>query len=323
MQKVLKKKELNNFIKELMSNYEIIAPVKNGKFEIIKDPSNMELGKITIVPAKEFFLPEGETLIEFKGKKVVKTHPENKKRIIFGMRKCDLNAVKIMDSIIKDENYLSRRKNTILMGIFCEHPDEYCFCNSMELEDYYDLFFYPEGDKYYISVGSEKGKKLVAKLPEAKKEIIRIIKNFKRVPDKSIEKHYRNKIWESDANRCLSCAACTINCPTCTCFEIYDELSPDLKNGTRKRGAASCQLRSFSTVAGGKAFRNSRLARFKQFVYHKIVYYKKRNGRYMCVGCGRCLRACPPKIDWTDTINILTGMKNHDAKRNRVSAKKV
>ena len=41
----------------------------------------------------------------------------------------------------------------------------------MELEDYYDLFFYPKGNNYYISVGSKKGEALVKDLPEVKKEI--------------------------------------------------------------------------------------------------------------------------------------------------------
>jgi ferredoxin len=25
----------------------------------------------------------------------------------------------------------------------------------------------------------------------------------------------------------------------------------------------------------------------------------------MCVGCGRCLRVCPTKIDWVNTNNLL------------------
>jgi hypothetical protein len=57
-----------------------------------------------------------------------------------------------------DENYIKRRENLILAGLHCENPDEFCFCNSMELEEYYDLFFYPDKNVYYISIGSEKGK---------------------------------------------------------------------------------------------------------------------------------------------------------------------
>jgi len=182
----------------------------------------------------------------------------------------------------------------------------------MELrDDGYDLFFYPEGINYCISIGSKKGENLVKNLENLKKEIkIPNPKNGKVLISKDIDRNYKNKVWESDANKCLSCSACTIYCPTCNCSDLKDKLDINLKDGKRKRTEMSCQLLSFTRIAGGKSFRESRLARFKHFVYHKIVYYKKKEGRYMCVGCGRCLRACPPKIDWVNTINLLEGQED-------------
>jgi sulfhydrogenase subunit beta (sulfur reductase) len=219
-----------------------------------------------------------------------------------------------------DSQYIEKRKNTILIGMFCENPDNYCFCNSMELTDYYDLFFYPRGTNYYISVGSKKGEKLVKNLTKVKKEIkIPEPKNNKFLIDKNIEDDYKNKIWETDSEKCLSCSACTAYCPTCNCFDIKDSIDINLKDGKRTRNQISCQLKSFTRVAGGKSYRDSRLSRFKHFVYHKIVYYKKRRGKYMCVGCGRCLRVCPTKIDWVDTINLL---KNEENIKNKKEKKK-
>jgi len=209
-----------------------------------------------------------------------------------------------------DQQYINKRKNTILIGLFCKNPDKFCFCNSMQLQDYHDLFFYPKGKNFIIAVGSKAGEALVKNLPSLEKEIkIPNPKNHKKLKNLEIENNYKDQIWESDANKCLSCSACTVYCPTCNCFDIKDNLNLNLKDGTRKRCQASCQLKSFSRVAGGKSYRDSRLSRFKHFVYHKISYYKKIHNRPMCVGCGRCLRVCPTKIDWVKTINKLPKKK--------------
>ena len=206
MQKILLKTKLSEFIDGLIKNYEVIAPVKekNTKFKKINSSRDIFLDKITEVPAKNLFIPENEILLEFKNGKRDEKKGEIKPRIIFGLRKCDLNAIQILDKVMYDSQYLEKRKNTILIGMFCENPDNYCFCNSMELEDYYDLFFYPEGINYYISVRSKKGEKLVKNLANAKKEIkIPKPKNNNVLTDKDIEEDYRNKIWETDAEAVL------------------------------------------------------------------------------------------------------------------------
>ena len=71
------------------------------------------------------------------------TRPIKKQKVIFGIRLCDLNALLRLDHLfLSEENYKEKRKNTILIGIHCKNPiDEYCFCSSMELQPYFDLFF--------------------------------------------------------------------------------------------------------------------------------------------------------------------------------------
>lgn len=312
MQKVLLKSDFPEFINTLTKKYEVIAPVNLPvtKFQKINSFEEIYLDKITKIPLKQYFMPEGETLLDFKNSKAIENKGEIKETILFGLRKCDLNAIQILDKVMYDQQYLNKRKNTTLIGLFCESPDEYCFCNSMQLQDYHDLFFYPKGKNYIIDVKTPKGEILVKNLPLIKKEIkIPNPKNSKKLKNLMIEKNYKDSIWENDAKKCLSCSACTIYCPTCNCFDIKDNISTDLKTGTRKRHQASCQLKSFSKVAGGKSYRDSRISRFKHFVYHKITYFKSIHNRPMCVGCGRCLRVCPTKIDWVKTINSLPKKK--------------
>jgi sulfhydrogenase subunit beta (sulfur reductase) len=311
-QKILLKKGLNDFLWDLKKNFNVVIPVKDGitKFKQIEKKGDLDkiyLSGVTLAPFKQFIMPEKDSLFEFKGETIKKqAEKKEKKTVVFGLRKCDLNAFLVLDEVMHDDNYIKRRKKLILVGLHCENPDKYCFCNSMELEDYYDLFFYPEKGNYYISIGTEKGGKIVSHLKDNEgKKVKKEIKNFKSLKEKNIEGDYGNKIWETDADKCLSCAACTAYCPTCNCFDLKDVVEINLKDGKRIRTSASCQLKSFSEVAGGKVFRDTRLAKLKHFIYHKIVYYKKQHNKFMCVGCGRCLRVCPTRIDWVDTINLL------------------
>jgi len=74
MQKILEKNKLEEFLKELGKKYEVIVPVKekNTKFKIFKPGEKIYLEKITEVPVKQFFMPENETLFEFKKRKIEK-----------------------------------------------------------------------------------------------------------------------------------------------------------------------------------------------------------------------------------------------------------
>ncbi|NTV22749.1 MAG: hypothetical protein HGA85_00035 [Nanoarchaeota archaeon] len=294
---------------------DIYAPVKTDaiRFQKISSVKEADLTALADVPVKDFFFRQREQLFKFTKGKIATEIKDAPFRIFFGLRRCDLNAVKHQDFIFiekyKDPYYTAQRKNTLLFGYHCDEAlNKYCFCGSMGLEEYHDIMFFDKKKYFLLNPGSKVGQKIVseAKLKRAgtlkKKDTIP--KGTDRLEKKDISKLFENSLWEKGADECLSCSACTSLCPTCYCHEVKDDVKlSDLKSGERTREWSSCQLKSFTRVAGEHVFREKRVDRFKHRIYHQLVYFKERYGVNMCVGCGRCITHCPTTIDFVSLIN--------------------
>jgi sulfhydrogenase subunit beta (sulfur reductase) len=290
-------------------------------FEKVEDVTKIYLERNTDFPLKEFFFRKREKLFSFRKDKIhVELDKPKRTRVFFGIRRCDLNAVRHQDFIFmqkyKDPYYTAQREGAILMGYHCNSaPSKYCFCGSMDLVDYYDLMFFDKKDYFLVHAGSDKGKKLIEKKGFIKEERQLTEKDRKidyahRLKNKNIKDLYDNAGWKKGVDRCISCAACTTLCPTCYCHEIKDEVSiEDLQKGERIREWSSCQLKAFTRVAQDHVFRDKREDRFKHRIYHQLQYFKERYNREMCVGCGRCITYCPTEIDFVDIINEMSGKK--------------
>jgi len=94
-------------------------------------------------------------------------------------------------------------------------------------------------------------------------------------------------------------------CPTCYCFDVFDELTLDMQTGEKKRHWDSCQVAPFTEVAGAEIFRKETSSRVRHRIYRKFKYITDHYGRPFCVGCGRCIRACPAKISISEVVNDL------------------
>lgn len=312
------RRKFSAFLDKLKQSYELIAPVKKDlvRFEKINNIRDIYLQKNSYFPIKEYFFKNREILFNFNKTKLKVPKLNSPSRIFFGLRKCDLNAIKHQDTVfIEDSNdpyYKSARKNTYLLGYHCNTaPSQYCFCGSLNLSDFFDLMFYGKQEYFLVEVGSKKGEFLVKKFKSfftksdyTLTEQDKIIKNSDRLKKRDISTLYRNPDWIKAAELCLSCTACTALCPTCYCFKIYDELSSnDLKKGERIRKWSSCQLQEFTRVAGNHVFRMEREERFKHRIYHQLDYFKKKHNIHLCVGCARCIEGCPTRIDFVKLIN--------------------
>ncbi len=321
-QYTLKKSRLQSLIEEINKNGEFIGPtkgsneknIKKSLFSKITNTEQIYLKTKTYYPVKTFFFKPDEVLLKFDGNNIINPEIKLKPQVFFGLRKCDLNSIWHQDIVFLEENpdpfYKRRRDNSLLIGYHCKKGDDYCFCNSFELTDFFDLMFFEKGDSYAIEVGSKKGLEFIEKNKsffKSGKNLItdadRVTKNKKELKTTDIKDLYNNKDWEKGADKCLSCGACNFICGNCHCFEIDDNINFDLKTGERVRKPASCQLRNFTRVAGEHVFRISKLARFKHRIYHQIQYFKERHHVTFCTGCGRCIEGCPARIDWIKIIN--------------------
>ncbi len=322
----IEKTDFEVFLLGLMKGHQVVAPVKRDlvRFESVEDVKDIFLGERSFFPAKKYFFPQEEVLFRFDGMSVEVPVFHRPKRVFFGLRRCDLNAIKHQDLVFlqdaHDPYYAAAREHSLLLGYHCETaPSEYCFCDSMDLAEFFDLMFYDRGEYYLVEVGSEKGKGLVDDHSGLFRRFHRLISQMeKRIPGadrlerKEIGGLYDHPDWKKGVDQCLSCGACTALCPTCYCFEIKDEVGlADVKKGSRNRKWSSCQLQEFTRVAGGHVFREKREERFKHRIFHQLEYFREKYGVDLCVGCGRCIEGCPTRIDFVELIN---GMKMDEKK---------
>ncbi|MCF7862184.1 4Fe-4S dicluster domain-containing protein [Candidatus Woesearchaeota archaeon] len=320
----LKKRDLNEFLANIIQDSELIAPVKKEDKQVIfsqvVDPSSVSLSNLSLFPVKNYFFSKKEVILKFKNNKIIDTSESIvvKKRIFFGLRKCDINSIMHQDIVFLENDpdpfYKARREKSILIGVHCKEGDEYCFCNSFELGDYQDLMFYEKNKSFIIEAYTQEGlcflnnyRRFLELVSGKLSEEDKLTKNSLNLKNTDIGPLYDKMEWETMAEKCLVCGACNHLCPNCHCFVIKDETDFSLKTGERVRIPASCMQRRFTRVAGDHVFRREKTARFKHRIYHQIKYFHDRHHVIFCTGCGRCIRGCPTKIDWVTKINEMSG----------------
>jgi len=339
--KILKipKKKLDQFAAILRQSWEIHAPVRqNGTFAFSRldrwTAAQLNYHR-TILPPKKYFLPPRELLFHFRPDVGYQINRSDVDRpiILFGVHPCDIYALNILDQVFggkyPDPYYQARRKSVVIIGVGCM-PDEHCFCRSMRadfVEQGFDLFFSDLGDYYLAAVGTSVGDDMVAAaaslfepLTEAdiqvykrksseKYRAISLDAEIRDLPE-IFEMEYRSEIWEELGEKCLSCGSCSMVCPTCYCYDVVDRVELGDRAGSRLRTWDSCLFHSHALVAGGENFREKRSSRIKFRFYHKQRGFVAEFGRPSCVGCGRCIAACPVGIDIVQIIKRLRGEEN-------------
>lgn len=299
---------LVNFIKELSEKNEVWAPTKQGEefiFKKITKEENLSFdfeSSLTFLPPKFLFLPPEETLFQIKNGRV-KKREKIQDLIIFCSYK-DLIGILELDEIMSkspaDYFYLQRREKAILVGI-SQEKIEASYGGDLILERINPQF-------YKVEILTKKGKKLIRSNFFEKKKINSRIETKKlnslesllldsELLKEAIEWSINHPLWEETAKICLGCGICSYVCPLCYCFSLEDKRSFDASECSRCRRWDSCFFANFAQIAGGKNFHPQLKDRLYNWYYHKFVRAYREFGRSNCIGCGRCQKYCPAKID--------------------------
>lgn len=266
---------------------------------------------------------------------------------VIGVRSCDLHALAMQDRIFLggehvDPGYRERREQLLLVAVNCRRAAATCFCHSMNTGPAVslpvDLALTELDDDYVVDIGSERGADVLEAVPwstctedqlqlarELPVELARRMANSQAPApaETQVEGPRQRHLdttdirdlllgnlehprWDEVAERCLSCANCTMVCPTCFCSSVEEVTDLSGEHVTRERTWSSCFMSEHSWMSGGTV-RKTTVARYRQWLTHKLASWIDQFGESGCVGCGRCITWCPVGIDLTEEVAAIRG----------------
>jgi ferredoxin len=255
-----------------------------------------------------------------------------------GARACELAAIAVQDRVLledkyRDPIYNQRRRGAFIIAVQCTHVTSTCFCASMgtgpQVSNGFDIVLTEllgtKGHRFLVAGASDRGAEILTELEivpataadhqEAAGKVEAAVRQQVRSLDTAgikelLYENFEHPRWDNVASRCLTCANCTMVCPTCFCTSVEDVTDITGDHAERWRRWDSCFTQSFSYIHGGSV-RTSAKARYRQWMTHKLASWIDQFGSSGCVGCGRCITWCPVGIDITEEVRaIREGGKN-------------
>jgi sulfhydrogenase subunit beta (sulfur reductase) len=285
----------------------------------------------TIVPFKKLLLKPRFSMLRSEGGGNPVECDENDagRQVFLGAHACDIHALKILDllylSDFPDPYYRRNRQQLVVIGFGC-WPDERCFCESLNTSsanDGFDLFLTQLENCFQVVVGSSVGDDIVCANrhlfePATRQDTRQYLERLREreaaftleldVTDLPfvLELKREDPVWDELGRKCLCCGSCSIVCPTCSCFNVMDEVTAE-GGAARLRSWDSCLFRDYAMVAGGHNFRGDRGERVRNRYYHKQEAFVREFGMPSCVGCGRCIENCPTGINVVEVFQHVRG----------------
>jgi ferredoxin len=320
-----------------MEDYAVIAPTVLEDNVLYKpvastDEITFDFTRTDISP-KEYFFPDTQAILSITkghGEMSLAELPLKKEQVIFGIRPCDARALKVLDALLlehkpADAYYAERREKTTLIGLACPEMWPGCFCTSLDgapdnAEDVDVMLTEAEGG-YLVQTITKKGEKLAGglALEETSQQLPypRLSSESVPVPSQEVwRQHFDDEVWARLADRCVSCRVCTYVCPTCRCFDVRDYVTQSGVEGSvieRLRAWDSCLSEGYRRIAGGHNPRPTKMQRLRNRFYCKFHYCPQDFGPVACVGCGRCIVACPVSIDITEMLGDVARIAERQA----------
>ncbi len=335
--RILDKNNLAYWLRQLRNGMDLIAPLRKGGcepqrywgdivFESIENIHEIALDCPASIPSpKEFLFPQFEPLFKKTGDGVLDLKDDSK-RLVFGVRSCDMSAIGLLDKFYlngyTDPYYEARRRNTLFISIVCNRPDPTCFCAGLGTGPYlkkgFDIQLYDLGDRYFVRSGSKEAERLLnrhsflfrkpqrADLEDQYEIELSSKASFQRrinlgaARQAMLAGKVKEGFWEKVSSRCIECGGCVYECPLCTCFTATDRAYGE--TAERSRVWDACLFKGFTRLAGNILPAEKKTLRTKRWFYHKLIYYPEAYGAFGCVGCGRCAIACPGRIDMATVV---------------------
>lgn len=247
---------------------------------------------------------------------------------LIGARSCDLAAIAVQDLTFlggpyPDPDYAARRRDVFVVAVQCGRAGGTCFCVSMETgpraKTGFDLALTEitsGAHRFGVEVGSDRGAAVLARVEheaataDDERLAEALLEQTARSMGRTVEtaglpalllRNLEHPRWNDVAERCLSCANCTLACPTCFCSTVEDTTDLTGDSAERSRRWDSCFTLDHSHLHGGAA-RPTIRGRYRQWLTHKLATWWDQFGVSGCVGCGRCLTWCPVGIDLTEEV---------------------
>lgn len=292
---------------------------------------------------KRFLYPPRITLFKIEcskdGERVLDTNGQIPGFAFVGVRPCEIAAVDIQARVLdegpsRDQRYGLTRSKAVVIAVNCVEPGGTCFCTSMGTgpgaTGGFDLALtemVADGrHQFLVETGSARGLDLMAEVrhraaEEAENERARALltaaagRMGRTLETEDLAEllltNPEHPRWQRVGEQCLTCANCTMVCPTCFCATVEDWQSLDGSTAGRTRQWDSCFTIEFSYIHGG-SLRTSPAARYRQWMTHKLATWIDQFGSSGCVGCGRCITWCPVGIDIT---NVAAAIRASEERR--------